>query len=25
LAQQHQANQMKPIDPGATKRWSVKY
>jgi hypothetical protein len=25
LAQQHQVNQMKPIDPGATKRWSVKY
>jgi len=25
LAQQHQANQMKPIDPVATKRWSVKY
>lgn len=25
LAQQHQANQMKPIDPNLTKRWSVKY
>jgi hypothetical protein len=25
LAQQHQANQMKPIDPSATKRWSVRY
>ena len=25
LAQQHQANQMKPIDPNATRRWSVKY
>jgi hemoglobin-like flavoprotein len=25
LAQQHQANQMKPIDPNQTKRWSVKY
>ena len=25
LAQQHQANQMKPIDPTATRRWSTKY
>ena len=25
LAQQHQANQMKPVDPNLTKRWSVKY
>jgi len=25
LAQQHQANQMKPIDPNLTKKWSVKY
>ncbi len=25
LAQQHQANQMKPIDTTATKKWSVKY
>jgi hypothetical protein len=25
LAQQHQANQMKPIDPNATRRWTTKY
>ena len=25
LAQQHQANQMKPIDPTATRRWTTKY
>ena len=25
LAQQHQANQMKPIDPNATRRWTAKY
>jgi hypothetical protein len=25
LAQQHQANQMKPIDPNLQRRWSVKY
>ena len=25
LAQQHQANQMKPVDPTATRRWTTKY
>ena len=25
LAQQHQANQMKPVDPIATRRWTTKY
>jgi glutaminase len=25
LAQQHQANQMKAIDPNATRRWTTKY
>jgi hypothetical protein len=25
LAQQHQANQMKPIDPNATRKWTTKY
>lgn len=25
LAQQHQANQMKPIDPTSTRRWTTKY
>ena len=25
LAQQHQSNQMKAIDPNATRRWTTKY
>ena len=25
LAQQHQANHMKPVDPTATRRWTTKY
>jgi hypothetical protein len=25
LAQQHQANQMKPVDPTVTRRWTTKY
>ena len=25
LAQQHQANQMKSVDPTATRRWTTKY
>ena len=25
LEQQHQANQMKPVDPTATRRWTTKY
>ena len=25
LAQQHQANQMKPVDPTATRRWTTTY
>lgn len=25
LAQQHQANQMKAIDPNVTRRWTTKY